>query len=218
MGFLFYFFYILYSWCLYLSISMLHCLPNWEQTWSVKSYILQLGSNRIFLLKVNNGYWHVSLNILFMDIIWFIFSCISSTEQLGLHVFFFLFGGFRQYCRLLKDAGILSCLWKLSGCETAWLRAVCLSAFACELQITARQHRACSRQRQGFALSSAPCSCLWVLCHMTLSEIDPLLTSRSCCVTQSFIWCCNHHLKDERRSSPLSTCNWVTMTRPPSIL
>lgn len=45
--------------------------------------------------------------------------------------------------------------------------------FACELQITAQQRQACSRQRQGFALSSAPCSRLWVLCHMTLAEIDP---------------------------------------------
>lgn len=128
--------------------------------------------------------------------------------------FFHPFFGFRQYCTLLKDAGMLSHLWNLSGCAPGWLRAVCLSTFACELQITARQHGACSRQRQGFALSSAPCSRLWVLCHMTLSEIDPLLTSRSCCATQSFIWCWNQHLKDDRRSSPLSVCDWLTMTRP----
>lgn len=73
----------------------------------------------------------------------------------------------------------------LTPCLTSWLRAVCLSvclsAFACELQITALQQRACSRQRQGFALSSAPHGCLWVLCHVTLTEIDPLHTSRSCC-------------------------------------
>lgn len=99
-----------------------------------------------------------------------------------------------------------------TGWLTVWLRAICLSAFACELQITARQHQACSRQRQGFTLSSAPRSCLWVLCHMTLTEIDPLPTSRSCCATQCVLWCCNHHLKDKKRNSPLSMCNWVTMT------
>lgn len=133
-------------------------------------------------------------------------SCLSSPEQSVRHsyffFFFFLFGWFRQYCRLFTHAGVLSCLWKLRDCLTESCLSVCLSAFACELQIAARQQRACSRQRQGFALSSAPRSRLWVLCHMTLSEIDPLLTSRSCCATQSFIWCCSHQLKDESRSSP----------------
>lgn len=120
----------------------------------------------------------------------------------------------RHYCTLLTDTDVLSFPLKhwLTDCLTAWLRAVCLSAFACELQITAPQHRACSRQRQGFTLSSAPRSCLWVLCHMTLTEIDLLPTSRSCCATQRFLWCCNHHLKDENMNSPLSICNWVTMT------
>lgn len=127
---------------------------------------------------------------------------------------------FRHYCTLLTDTDVLSSLWKpwLPDCLTAWLRAACLSAFACELQITAQQYQACSRQRQGFTLSSAPRSCLWVLCHMTLTEIDPLPTSRSCCATQSFIWCRNHHLKDKKRSSPLSMCNWVTMTWSPAFL
>lgn len=164
-------------------------------------------SDIVFLLKVVTRDWNVSLHGHFVVCIF----SISSTEQSVPHIFL---GGFRQYCTRFKHAGVLSCLWKLCVCVTAWLRAVCLSAFACELQITARQHGACSRQRQGFALSSAPCSCLWLLCHMTLSEIDPLLTSRSCCAAQSFIWCCSHHLKDERRRSPLSTCNWAAMTRP----
>lgn len=126
--------------------------------------------------------------------------------------------GFRHYCMLLTDTDVLSTLWKhwLPGCLTAWLRAVCLSGFACELQITAQQHQACCRQRQGFALSSAPRSCLWVLCHMTLTEIDLLPTSRSCCAAQSFIWCWIHHLKDKKWRSPLSVCNWVTVTWSPT--
>lgn len=88
-------------------------------------------------------------------------------------------------CYLLTDIDVLSSLRKrllllLPECLT-WLTESCLSVsqsppylfFACELQITAQQRQACSRQRQGFALSSAPCSRLWVLCHVTLAEIDP---------------------------------------------
>lgn len=93
----------------------------------------------------------------------------------------------RHCCRLLKEtynSAIPVERWADWLSVTAWLRAVCLSAFACELQITAQHHRACSRQRQGFTLSSAPRGCLWVLCHMTLTEIDPLHTSRSCCATR----------------------------------
>lgn len=60
--------------------------------------------------------------------------------------------------------------WELPVCQPTLPN---LPLFACELQITAQQRQACSRQRQGFALSSAPCSRLWVLCHMTLAEIDP---------------------------------------------
>lgn len=145
--------------------------------------------------------WNVSLHILWI----YFLSQFSQSSQSAIVIsflFFFLFGWFRQYCRLFTHAGVLSCLWKLRDCLTESCLSVCLSAFACELQIATRQQRACSRQRQGFALSSAPRSRLWVLCHMTLSEIDPLLTSRSCCATQSFIWCCSHQLKDESRSSP----------------
>lgn len=103
----------------------------------------------------------------------------------------------RSYRMLLT--AILSSLWK--DWLTAWLRAVCLPAFTCELQITARQHRACSRQRQGFTLSSVPRGCLWVLCHMTLTEIDPLRISRSCCSAQRFLWCCCRHLREKKRNS-----------------
>lgn len=103
----------------------------------------------------------------------------------------------RSYRMLLT--AILSSLWK--DCLTAWLRAVCLPAFTCELQITARQHRACSRQRQGFTLSSVPRGCLWVLCHMTLTEIDPLRISRSCCSAQRFLWWCCRHLREKKRNS-----------------
>lgn len=60
--------------------------------------------------------------------------------------------------------------WEMPVCQPT---LPILPLFACELQITAQQRQACSRQRQGFALSSAPCSRLWVLCHMTLAEIDP---------------------------------------------